>query len=84
MDTMTLSGTMTNENCELDNPHFEIVMRRQLKLYVQRQLANAMEVIGSDNRVRLLLGFRRLGFVFRAWCGRLRLAQSFGRCDVRL
>lgn len=57
-DTMTLSGTMTNENCELDNPHFEIVMRRQLKLYVQRQLANAMEVIGSDNQVRLLLGCR--------------------------
>jgi hypothetical protein len=24
------------------------VMRRQLKLYVQRQLANAMEVVGND------------------------------------
>jgi hypothetical protein len=50
-EVMTLSGMMTNSSGELDEVHFEMVMRRQLKLYVQRQLANSMELVGSDDPV---------------------------------
>ena len=47
-DVMTSYGQVTNADGELDQQHFEEVMRRQLKLYVQRQLANAMEVVSNE------------------------------------
>ena len=47
-DVMTHAVPLT-EGQELCLAEFELVMRRQLKLYVQRQLANAMEVVGNDS-----------------------------------
>ncbi len=47
-EVITSMVTLT-EGRELRLPEFEFVMRRQLKLYVQRQLANAMEVVGNSS-----------------------------------
>ena len=35
-----------------DDPTYEAIMRRQLKLYVQRQLANAMELVDDSSPER--------------------------------
>jgi hypothetical protein len=47
-EVITSAVTLT-EGRELRLPEFEFVMRRQLKLYVQRQLANAMEMVGNSS-----------------------------------
>ena len=47
-DTMTLNGKYLNSDDEVDSERFEMVMRHQLKLYVQRQMANSMEQVGMD------------------------------------
>jgi len=48
-DVMTQGESLTTESGELHALHFDQVMRRQLKLYVQRQLANAMEVSAAES-----------------------------------
>ena len=48
-ETMTAGIFSEPSQQELDLPQFDEMMRHQLKLYVQRQLANAMEVAGNDS-----------------------------------
>ena len=48
-ETMTAGIFSEPAQQELDLPQFDEMMRHQLKLYVQRQLANAMEVAGNDS-----------------------------------
>ena len=48
-DVMTLNGSLLNCEGELGLQEFTQVMRRQLKLYVQRQMANAMEMVSSED-----------------------------------
>ena len=48
-ETMTAGIFSEPAQQELELPQFDEMMRHQLKLYVQRQLANAMEVAGNDS-----------------------------------
>jgi hypothetical protein len=51
-DTMTLNGKMLNEHEEMGPQEFEAVMKRQFKLYVQRQMSNAIEIMSTEDKGR--------------------------------
>jgi len=48
-DVITVNGTHCNNLDEVDLPNFLLMMRRQLKLYVQRQMSNAVEMVPPEN-----------------------------------
>ncbi|EKX39507.1 hypothetical protein GUITHDRAFT_114473 [Guillardia theta CCMP2712] len=48
-EVMTIQGSLLNDRGELGPSEFDKVMRRQLKLYVQRQMANAMDLLGANS-----------------------------------
>lgn len=48
-DVMTVKGELSDENDEVNKATFLTIMRRQLKFYVQRQMANAFEMVPPEN-----------------------------------
>mmetsp|Transcript_17917 Transcript_17917/g.27702 ORF Transcript_17917/g.27702 Transcript_17917/m.27702 type:complete len:457 (-) Transcript_17917:814-2184(-) len=54
-DSMTLGGALLNSEQEMGLAEFEAAMRRQLKLYVQRQMANCIELNGGEGHAGTIL-----------------------------
>jgi hypothetical protein len=71
-DTMTLNGKMLNEHEEMGPQEFEAVMKRQFKLYVQRQMSNAIEIMSTEDKGRtgtILFVLKQMVVDLESLCG---------------
>ena len=48
-ESITQGGTLCDKDGEIDAPRFELIMRNELKFFVQRMLANAMHEADAHN-----------------------------------
>jgi hypothetical protein len=63
---------MLNEHAEMGPREFEAVMKRQFKLYVQRQMSNAIEIMATEDKGRtgtILFVLKQMVVDLESLCG---------------